>query len=157
MVEEPAAGSKITVIKISSSMKAWCGNVDPVGCVMVFVGGGDAIKPAVMNSRCIKGCDVIPSGKGYLAVHFWYLKKLLERRGYELGTRTERQGDINDDKFCVLRGCIGDREHLSRWDNRGLQLQQVVKQKWRIWSSTLQHRPPPPVVRAAVYGILIDI
>lgn len=158
MVEEPAAGSNITITKTPSSMKAWHGLIDRVGCVMVCAGLGEAIKPVVVEGECTKGCNKLPCGKGYLGAHFWCLKKLLERRGWDLGDLGEKSVSINDDQTWALRGdmfysCMAEEEHLCRWENRNIQLQQVVKERWKIRTIPCENRSAPHVTGAAVFGI----
>jgi hypothetical protein len=95
---------------------------------MVCAGLGEAIKPVAVVGKCTKGCDEIPHGKGYLAAHFWCLKKLLWTRGWDLVALTDQVVSINDNQTWAFRGktfncCMLDKEHSSRWDNRNIILQ----------------------------------
>jgi hypothetical protein len=158
MVEEPTVGSNITITKTPLSMKAWYGLIDRVGCVMVCAGLGEAIKPVVIDGECTEGCNKLACGKGYLGAHFWCLKKLLERCGWDLGDLGEKSVSINDDQTWALRGdmfysCMIEEEHLCRWESRNIQLQQVVKERWKLRTIPCEKRPAPHVTGAAVFGI----
>jgi hypothetical protein len=159
LIEEPAAGSDITITKTPSSIKAWLGIIDRVGCVIVCAGLGEAIKPVAVVGKCTKGCDKIPHGKGYLAAHFWCLKKLLWTRGWDLVALTDQAVSVNDNQTWALRGksfncCTLDTEHSSRWNNRNIILQQVVKDsKWKIRSTVVEKNTAPKVTGAVVFGI----
>lgn len=65
MVEGPAAGSDITITKTPSSIKAWLGILDRVGCVLVCAGLGEAIRSVDVMGKCTKGCNQLPCGKGH--------------------------------------------------------------------------------------------
>jgi len=59
-------------------------------------------------------------------------------------TDTDQAVSVNDNQTWALRGktfncCMLDTEHSSRWDNRNIILQQVVKDsKWKIRSTVVE-------------------
>lgn len=95
----------------------------------------------------------------YLEAHFWCLKKLLQRRGWDLFALSEQAVNINDDQIWALRGnmfcsCSMDGDHMCRWENINIPLQQVVKDKWKFRNSHVEKKPTgPPITGAAVFGI----
>ncbi|KAH8745765.1 hypothetical protein BGZ57DRAFT_974389 [Hyaloscypha finlandica] len=156
MILEPAGGSNITITKAPSSIDTWLGIIDRVGCVIVCAALGEAIQPIVTQSRCTKGCDRLPSGKGYLAAHFWCLEKLLQRRGWELVALQEQAVGINDSWMWALRGdafscCVLAAEHKARWETKTVVLQTVSKA--HKWKNKSVQNTVPRVTGAAVFGI----